>query len=81
MESRENGHPESNILENDDVFMLDGVCYKVTGYNSENKRFFAEATDSAKVNLEKNELINIKNQWYRIYYIHKTKNRITFIKN
>lgn len=81
MESRENGHQENNKLCNDDIFMLDGICYKVTGYNEENKRFFAETIDFAKVNLEKNEVINIKNQWYRVFYVHKTKNRITFIKN
>lgn len=81
MELKENGIAENNNLKNDENFILDGVVYKIIGYNNDTKRFFAEPIDFAKVNVEKNEIINIKNEWYRIYYIHKTKNRITFIKN
>lgn len=65
---------QNNILNIDEIFMLDGVSYKITMVGE----FKFSAIADSKVNVEKNEKINIKNKWYKVLYIHNTKNRITF---
>ena len=64
-------------MELNEVFMANGVEFKVTHINEEKKRFVAEPIDGKSV-FPIGERFNYENEWYIVVYIHETKKRITF---
>jgi len=64
-------------MELGEVFLANGVEFKVTFINEKNKRFSAEPVDGKSM-IPVGERFNFENKWYLVVYIHTTKKRITF---